>query len=65
MSSTGNYDGDPPTPEGEEEKSAESRDKNREKRSKALDIITMLFADDISDWIISTGKQLFEFLSGV
>lgn len=65
MSSTGDYDGDPPIPEGGEEKPAESRDKNREKRSKALDIIMMLFADDISDWIISTGKQLFEFLNGM
>ncbi|MER5712231.1 MULTISPECIES: hypothetical protein [Streptomyces] len=65
MSSTGNYDGEPPTPEGEEDKPTESRDKNREKRSKALDIMTMLFADDISDWILSTGKQLFEYLSGM
>ncbi|WP_318212269.1 MULTISPECIES: hypothetical protein [unclassified Streptomyces] len=65
MSGTGDYDGEPPTPEGEEEKPAESRDKNREKRSKALDIITMLFADDISDWIIHTGKQLLEYVSGM
>jgi hypothetical protein len=62
MSNTGDDDGKALDPEGGGTP-PESRDEDRGKRSKAFDIFMMLFADEISEWIMSAGKKLFEYIS--
>ncbi|MFB6823718.1 hypothetical protein ACFCXA_19245 [Streptomyces virginiae] len=62
MSTTGNSDGNGFDPQGEDRDPTPSRDPH-DTRSLVISTLGALFGDDISDWILSTGSKLLEYIT--
>ncbi|MEV7420390.1 hypothetical protein [Streptomyces sp. NPDC089919] len=61
MGSTGNGDGNQLDPEGEGRPPAPARD-SHDAWSLAISLFGVLFGDDVSDWILSTGHKLLDYI---
>ncbi|WP_030872498.1 hypothetical protein [Streptomyces sp. NRRL F-2747] len=62
MSTTGNNGGDGSDPQGEDRDPTPSRG-SHDTQSLVISTLGALFGDDISDWIISTGSKLVEYIA--